>query len=407
MCINMKGEQNMSKVEVRNLYKVFGSSPHKALDLIKKGLSKEEILEKTGQGIGVNNASFKVNEGEIFVVMGLSGSGKSTLVRCLNRLIEPTLGEILIDGKNIVGCSKEELMNVRRKKVGMVFQNFALLPHRTVAENVAFGLEIQNVDQENRTKKAYEVLELVGLKGYEESYPSQLSGGMQQRVGLARALATDPDILLMDEAFSALDPLIRKEMQNELLALQERMHKTIIFITHDLDEALKIGDRIAVMKDGNIVQIDTPEDLLKNPADDYVRDFVQDVNRTKVVTAATIMQTPDSIVSSKDGARVAVRKMKEASISSIFVLNKNRQLQGIITIDDATKLVRENKDNLDEVIDKKIHTVSPDCAIEELLPLFINYSYPIVVTDDQNKILGIIVKSSVLAGILGEEGQNV
>jgi len=289
----------------------------------------------------------------------------------------------------------------------MVFQNFALLPHRKIAENVAFGLELQNVDEEERLDKAYEMLKLVGLEGYEESLPSQLSGGMQQRVGLARALATDPDILLMDEAFSALDPLIRKEMQNELLALQEKMKKTIIFITHDLDEALKIGDRIAVMKDGVIVQIDTPEEILKNPANEYVREFVQDVNRTKVVTAASIMKTPDSIITSKDGARVAVRKMNETGISSIFVMNKERKLQGIITIDDAIKLVKEKKNNIDDVIDKNIHTVSPDTLIENIMPLFMDTKYPIAVTDDKNNLLGIIVKANVLSGILGEEEQNV
>jgi glycine betaine/proline transport system ATP-binding protein len=397
----------MSKVEVKNLFKIFGSSPQRAFELMKQGLSKQEILKKTGLGIGVNNVNFNVEEGEIFVVMGLSGSGKSTLVRCLNRLIEPTSGEVLIDGENIVNCGKDELLHIRRKKIAMVFQNFALLPHRTITENVAFGLELQKVNPEVQKKKAYEVLELVGLKGYEESMPSQLSGGMQQRVGLARALATDADILLMDEAFSALDPLIRKDMQNELLELQARMHKTIIFITHDLDEALKIGDRIAVMKDGDIVQIDTPEAILKSPADDYVREFVQDVNRARVVTAASIMQRPDSIVTSKDGARVAVRKMKDASISSVFVTNKQRHLKGIVTIDDAARLVKEGKDSIEEVISNDIKTVTPDTLIVDLLPLFIDNKYPIVVTDEQNVILGIIVKSSVLAGLLGEEVQHV
>jgi glycine betaine/proline transport system ATP-binding protein len=397
----------MYKVEVKNLFKVFGHSPNKALEMIKQGLSKNTILKKTGLGIGVNNVSFNVKEGEIFVVMGLSGSGKSTLVRCLNRLIEPTSGEVYIDGENIIDYNNEELLHIRRKKIAMVFQNFALLPHRSVCENVAFGLELQNVPLEERKKKAYEMLALVGLKGYEESSPSQLSGGMQQRVGLARALATDPDILLMDESFSALDPLIRKEMQNELLALQKRMHKTIIFITHDLDEALKIGDRIAVMKDGNIIQIDTPEELLKNPADNYVREFVQDVNRTKIVTAASIMKTPDSIVTSKDGARVAVRKMKEASISSVFVSNKEGHLKGIVTIEDAAQLVKDKKDSIDGIIDTNIVTVAPDTSIEVLLPLFHNNKYPIVVTNEDNVILGIIVKASVLAGILGEEEQDV
>lgn len=397
----------MIKVEIKNLYKIFGKGPNNAMEMIKNGYSKNTILKKTGNGVGINNASFKVKDGEIFVVMGLSGSGKSTLIRCINRLIEPTSGYIYIDGQNIVNCSKDELLSIRRQKIAMVFQNFALLPHRTVAENVAFGLEIQKFSLEERLKKANEMLELVGLKDYGESLPSQLSGGMQQRVGLARALATNPDILLMDEAFSALDPLIRKEMQNELLKLQDKMKKTIIFITHDLDEALKLGDRIAVMKDGVIVQIDTPEGILQNPADDYVKEFIQDVNRTKVVTASSIMKTPDSIITSKDGARVAVRKMKEVGISSIFVMDKEHKLQGIITIDDAVKLLRENINKIDEVIDKNIYTVTPDTLIEDILPLFMSTKYPIVVTDEENKILGIIVKASALAGILGEEGKNV
>lgn len=393
----------MVKVEVRNLYKIFGPTPLKVLPLIKVGTSKKEILERTGHSIGVSDASFEVEEGEMFVVMGLSGSGKSTLIRCLNRLIEPTSGEILIDGKDIVGCDKKALIDIRRKKMAMVFQNFALLPHRTIEDNVAFGLEIQGLKPEARRSKAYEALELVGLQGYEHSMPSELSGGMQQRVGLARALATDADILLMDEAFSALDPLIRKEMQDELLSLQVKMHKTIIFITHDLDEALKIGDRIAIMKDGVIVQIGTPEDILKNPANDYVREFVQDVNRARVVTAASIMKHADTLVSSKEGVRVAVRKMQEASISSIFVVNKERQLEGIITIDDATELIKARKDNISEILNRDVHTVSPDTLIRDLIPLFLNTKYPLVVVDDNRKILGLIFKASVLAGITGED----
>lgn len=397
----------MVKVEVKNLYKIFGLNSKKILPLIKEGTSKEELLKKTGYGIGVNNASFTVEEGEIFVVMGLSGSGKSTLIRCLNRLIEPTAGEVLIDGVNIVGCSKGDLLNIRRNKLAMVFQNFALLPHRSIENNVAFGLEIQGVDLKTRKQRAIEALDLVGLKGYETSMPSQLSGGMQQRVGLARALATDPDILLMDEAFSALDPLIRKEMQDELLTLQTRVHKTIIFITHDLDEALKIGDRIAIMKDGVIVQIGTSEEILTNPANDYVKEFVQDVNRAKVVTASTIMKKPNAIIYSKDGARVAVRKMKEASISSIFVMDKEHHLKGIITIDDAMELLKSDNHDLGRIINKDVCTVSPDTSIQDLLPLVVNSKYPIVVVNEENKMLGIIVKVSVLAGILGEEGKNV
>ena len=392
----------MAKIEIKNLYKVFGSNPHRVLQLIQKGKNKDEILKATGHNVGINNANFEVEEGEVFVVMGLSGSGKSTLVRCINLLIEPTAGEVIIDGENIVGSTKERLLTVRREKINMVFQNFALLPHRDIESNVAFGLEIKGVELETRKRKAQDAIKLVGLEGYEKSMPSQLSGGMQQRVGLARALATDPDILLMDEAFSALDPLIRKEMQDELLDLQTKMHKTIIFITHDLDEALKIGDRIAIMKDGVIVQIGTPEDILTNPADDYVREFVQDVNRVKIVTASTIMKRPSPVAYAKDGVRVAVRKMQEASISSIFFLDKEQGLKGLLTIDDAMDVLKSGK-TLDSVLNKDINTVLPDTSIETLLPMVINTKYPLAVVDENNKMLGIIVKVSVLAGILGEE----
>ena len=397
----------MSKVEVKNVYKIFGPTPQNILPLLEKGTTKNEILKKTGHSVGVNNASFSVEQGEMFVVMGLSGSGKSTLIRCLNRLIEPTAGQVLIDGQDIVGCDKNTLIEIRRKKMAMVFQNFALLPHRTIIDNVAFGLEIQGKNQEERKEKAQQALELVGLKGYEESMPTELSGGMQQRVGLARALATDADILLMDEAFSALDPLIRKEMQDELLSLQVKMQKTIIFITHDLDEALKIGDRIAIMKDGVIVQIGTPEEILENPANEYVREFVQDVNRARVVTAASIMKRADTLVSSKEGVRVAVRKMKEESISSIFVVNKERQLEGIITIDDATEQIKNRKENIEKILNRDVQTVSPDTLIEELIPMVLNSRYPLVVFDENRKVLGSIFKASVLAGIIGEEDPMV
>lgn len=396
----------MIKVKVNNLSKIFGPTPQKVLPLLQKNVSKKEIFHQTGHQLGINNAHFQVEQGEIFVVMGLSGSGKSTLIRCLNRLIEPTTGDIIIDGQNIMTCDQRTLIEIRRKKMAMVFQNFALLPHRSIEDNVAFGLEIQGMTPEKRRKKAHQALELVGLKGYEHSLPAELSGGMQQRVGLARALATDADILLMDEAFSALDPLIRKEMQDELLSLQVKMHKTIIFITHDLDEALKIGDRIAIMKDGVIVQVGTSEEILKNPANDYVREFTQDVNRAKVITAASIMKRADVLVYSKDGARVAIRKMKDASISSIFVADKERRLKGIITIDAAMELIKSNRDNLLEILDENVNTVSPTTSIAELIPLFINSKYPVVVVDDDHRILGIIFKVSVLAGLLGEEEDN-
>ncbi len=397
----------MAKIQVKNIYKVFGSAPKQMISFLEKGERKNDILKKYKHSVGVNNVSFSVNEGEIFVVMGLSGSGKSTLIRCLNRLIEPTSGEIYIDNEKITQVSSANLREIRRKKIAMVFQNFALLPHRTVLENVAFGLEIQKVDVEERKKKALEMLEVVGLKGYENAKPKELSGGMQQRVGLARALATDADILLMDEAFSALDPLIRKEMQNELLSLQTKMQKTIVFITHDLDEALKIGDRIAIMKDGNIVQIGEPEEILNSPADAYVREFIQDVNRSKIVSASSIMRSSESIILEKAGVRTAAKKMRDLEISSIFVTDKNKTLLGIITIDNVSELMKENRDDLKSVIDTDIRTVGVDTSIDEIIPLFLQSGYPVAVVDDENKLKGIIFKSTVLAGIAGKEEVSI
>lgn len=396
----------MPKVEVKGLYKIFGSSPRQVIPMLEGGMNKGKILRKHRHSVGVNNASFTVEEGEIFVVMGLSGSGKSTLIRCLNRLIEPTAGSVFIDGQDIAKASAAQLREVRRKKVAMVFQNFALLPHKTVLENVAFGLEIQDVASEVRKKKAQEMLEIVGLKGYDNAMPKELSGGMQQRVGLARALAIEADILLMDEAFSALDPLIRKDMQNELLSLQGKMKKTIIFITHDLDEALKIGDRIAIMKDGNIVQIGAAEEILQNPADDYVRKFTQDVNRAKIITASAIMRNAEALVLEKAGIRTAARRMKDLGISSLFVTDKSNALLGIVTIDQVSSLMKEGKEELESIIHTNIETVSLESSIDEIIPLFLHSSYPIAVVDEDKKLKGIIVKSAVLVGIAGERRED-
>lgn len=393
----------MAKLEVRNIYKIFGKNAKKVISLLEKGLSKDEIHEKTGNSVGVNNASFEVNEGEFFVVMGLSGSGKSTLIRCLNRLIDATSGEIFIDGEDILKANEEKLREIRRKKIAMVFQNFALLPHRNIINNVEYGLELQGVDYSERREKAKNALELVGLKGYEESMPDELSGGMKQRVGLARALATDPEILLMDEAFSALDPLIRKEMQEELLQMQSKMHKTIIFITHDLDEALRLGDRIAIMKNGVIEQIGTSEDILTNPASDYVKKFVQDVDRTKVISASAIMEKSKAINLEKDGPKVAVRIMKDEGIASIYVIDKERKLKGIINIEEAIELSKKGISSIEESLIKEFPITSPDASIAELLSVATNTRYPIAVVDQDNTLLGIIKRSTIIAGIAGGE----
>lgn len=394
----------MSQLEVKNLYKIFGTNTKEALKLVKEGVSKQEILKKTGATIGVDNANFKVEKGEFFVVMGLSGSGKSTLIRCLNKLIEPTYGEVLVDGDDVAKADKDALLEIRRKKIAMVFQNFGLFPHRTVIDNVKYGLEVQGVDNSKSLEKSKEMLEMVGLKGYEDQYPSELSGGMQQRVGLARALTTDPEILLMDEAFSALDPLIRKDMQDEIIEIQDRMKKTIIFITHDLDEALKLGDRIAVMKDGLIVQIGTPEDILTHPADDYVRDFVKDVNKSKVVTASSIMRKPEALTTLKDGPNVAIRKMDEEELSTSFVTDRERRLMGIVRIEDMVELKKQGiKDFNGKIKNDELVRTSPDTLLIDLLPKAMNSRYPIAVVDEEDRLLGIIIKSRLVGHIMGEE----
>ena len=390
------------KIKVQNLTKIFGNKPEQGIELLKQGLSKNEIMDKTGLAVGVNNASFEVEEGQFLVIMGLSGSGKSTLVRLVNRLIEPTSGSVIIDGNDITKMTADELRNLRRKKFAMVFQRFALFPHRTILKNVEFGLEIQGMEQSEREQKAREALDLVGLKGWEDSYPEHLSGGMQQRVGLARALAVDPDILLMDEAFSALDPLIKKEMQDKLLALQNRVNKTIIFITHDLDEALKLGDKIILMKDGAIVQEGTPEDILTNPADEYVEKFVEDVNTSKILTASGVMKKVKNVAYTKDGPRTVLRKMEEEGISSIFVVNRDWTINGIVFAEDAAEAAENGVKEITNIIKKDVIQIGPDTPVNEIFPVIATATYPIVVADENKKLLGIIIKGTILAKLAGK-----
>ena len=392
----------MLKIKVEGLTKVFGKNPQYAIKLLAEGKTKTEILKETGMTVGVNQASFEVNSGEVFVLMGLSGSGKSTLIRLINRIIEPSGGSVLIDSEDLAKMDKVKLRETRRKKISMVFQNFGLFPHRTVIENIGYGLEIQGIKKEEIQQKALKALELVGLIGYEEQYPNQLSGGMQQRVGLARALANDPDILLMDEAFSALDPLIRKEMQDELIEIQSAMHKTILFITHDLDEALKIGDRIALMKDGAIVQIGTPEDIMTNPSGEYVKKFVQDVDRSKVLTAQHVMKRPETIDVEKHGPRVALQRMKQAGISSIYVINKNQELLGVVTADAAVDALKNDIKDINIVMETAVPIVPPDLTLNDLFDVIHNSPVPVAVVE--NKVLkGIIVRGAVLAALAGIE----
>ncbi|WP_239613666.1 glycine betaine/L-proline ABC transporter ATP-binding protein ProV [Cohnella mopanensis] len=394
----------MPIVEVRELTKIFGNEPEKAIALLAQGLSKKAIYEKTKMTVGVNRVSFSIEEGEIFVIMGLSGSGKSTLVRLLNRLIEPTGGSVWIRGQDIVTMSPQQLRNVRRQSMAMVFQKFALFPHKTVIENVEYGMEIKGVEKRTRHEKALNSLRLVGLEGWETRYPDQLSGGMQQRVGLARALANEPDILLMDEAFSALDPLIRKDMQDELLELQNSMKKTIIFITHDLDEALRIGDRVALMRDGSVVQIGTPEEIMINPANKYVQRFVEDVDLSKVLTASHVMRRPETI-SPDRGPRVALQLMYDSGVSNLYVVDKSKKLIGAITAEDASAAIRSGRTLMDIVI-RDVPTFSPDQHLNELFEVVGNSRIPAAVVSESGRLLGIILRGAVLSALSGSTDDN-
>ena len=360
----------MSKIEIKDLYLIFGNEKQKALKMLKEDKSKSEILKDTGCTVGVKNANISINEGEFFVIMGLSGSGKSTLLRCINRLIRPTSGQVLVNGIDISKVSEKELLQVRRKELAMVFQNFGLLPHRSVLHNIAFGLELQGVKKEEREKKAMESMKLVGLKGYENQMVGELSGGMQQRVGLARALANNPEVLLMDEAFSALDPLIRVQMQDELLALQSKMKKTIVFITHDLSEAIKLGDRIAIMKDGEVVQIGTSEEILTEPANDYVARFVENVDRSKIITASSLMIDKPLVARlKKEGPEVLIRKMRAKNITVLPVIDADDKLVGEVRLNDLLKLRNKQEKSIETVVRTEVHSVLCDTVLEDILPL--------------------------------------
>lgn len=384
------------KIQVRGLSKVFGKQPLKALELRDQGHKRPEILEKTGQTLGLSNISFDVYEGELLVIMGLSGSGKSTLIRCLNRLIDTTEGEIIIDGENIPTLNEKALLECRRRHFSMVFQNFALFPHRTVQQNAEFGLEIRGIDKAERKKIAHTSLKQVGLEGWENAYPNQLSGGMQQRVGLARALANDASVLLMDEAFSALDPLIRKDMQQELLQLQAKMQKTTVFITHDLDEALNIGDRIVLLKDGEVVQIGTPEEILTQPADDYVRRFIEGVDRSRVLTAQSAMRPLRTTARHSDGPRTALHRMRDHSIDSIYVTDRDRRLVGLLEAESASSAIEAKADTITDYLTQDFRKVPPEEPLQNLFAMFSEKSFPIAVVDEQQRLLGVVVKGAVL-----------
>jgi len=384
-------------LEARNLFKVFGRNPKQAVQKLKSGASRTEVQD--AGTAAVIDASFTVNKGEIFVIMGLSGSGKSTIIRMLNGLHDITDGTVTIGGDAITGIPASRLREIRRERVSMVFQHFALLPHRTVADNVAYPLELKGISKAERLAKAGEVLDMVGLTGWGDKLPSQLSGGMQQRVGIARALAADTEILLMDEAFSALDPLIRREMQEQLVDLQQKLQKTIVFITHDLNEAMFLGDRIAVMRDGRIVQIGTPEDILTDPANDYVEQFVQDVDRARVLTASNVMELPRPVVAESAGPRTALRQMRDAYMSATYVTGRDRKLIGMVTDRDAVKLVRSGETSLKSIVKPVPQSVREDEILMNLFVPAVESPVPLAVVDAEERLVGVIPRITLLAAL--------
>lgn len=391
------------KVSVRGLWKLFDYKGGEVLPEEMEGLNKAELREQFGVVQALRDVSFDVQEGETFVVMGLSGSGKSTLVRTLVRLIEPTFGQIVIDGEDVLQYSEDQLIEFRRKKAAMVFQHFGLLPHRTVEENAAWGLEIQGTPRGDRLERAREVLGMVGLSGWERYRPGALSGGMQQRVGLARAVAADPDILLMDEPFSGLDPLIRRDMQNELVRLNEQLKKTIVFITHDLSEALKLGTHIAIMRDGEVIQLGTPEEILSNPADGYVEEFVRDVRRTSVVTLGSLMRRVPVKIASSSSPKEAMDAMSQAAAVAGFVVDAKGVYLGVLSFPDAAAASQDGKESVsDAVTTEDCPCLSADASIEATLPLVQNEEGVLPVVDEDNKLVGVIDASQVVKALADE-----
>lgn len=390
--------QNNNILNVRNLYKLYGMEKGTATRLKKSGVDKDEIFKKTGVTIAIWDVSMDIVKGEVFVIIGLSGSGKSTLVRCLNMLNKPTSGQILFKGKDISKFNKKELADYRKNKVSMVFQNFGLMSHRDVIGNVEYGLEIKGIPKSRRQIKSREMISMVGLEGLEHEPITSLSGGMKQRVGLARALANDPEILLMDEPFSALDPLVRKDMQFELLSIQRKLEKTVVFITHDINEAFKLGDKVAIMQDGELIQTATPEEMNENPANDYVKQFIESADKTQVISVKNVMITPNSIVRMRDSLNYAINMMKSNSVSSAYVVAEKMRLQGVITIDDA---VRANKEKLTipDILIRDIATTYPDALLSDIISMAAETKYPIAVITEDRNLKGIVSKAQVLSSM--------
>ena len=385
-------------LEVKKLSKLYGNEKKEAIKLKNSGLTKDEVYAETKTTIALWDVSLEVKNKEIFVIIGLSGSGKSTLVRCFNMLNKPTSGSIFYEGKDISKYSSKELMDYRRNKISMVFQSFGLMSHRSVLGNVEYGLEVKGISKEERHKKAMEMISMVGLNGVESEPISNLSGGMKQRVGIARALANDPEILLMDEPFSALDPLVRRDMQFELLTIQRKLDKTIIFITHDINEAFKIGDRVAIMKDGEVIQIDTPERMTSNPKTEYVKRFIDSADKTQVISVKNVMITPNSMVRLRDNPQIAIKAMRENDVSSAYVIAEKTKFQGVVTLDDALRAQREGLD-LSDILIRDVTTTSPDALLTDIISSATESRFPLAVVDEDNNLKGIVSKVHVLSSM--------
>ena len=386
-------------IRVEHLTKIYGAGKTEAARLMEAGHDKNEVFKETGATVALWDVNFKVRRGEVFVIIGLSGSGKSTIIRMLNMLNRPTDGAIIYNDSNIGEFGRKDLNDYRRNKLSMVFQNFGLMSHRDVLGNVVYGLEVKGISRVEREKKAMEMIEMVGLKGHEHTAISSLSGGMKQRVGIARALANDPEVILMDEPFSALDPLVRKDMQFELLSLQRKLEKTVVFITHDINEAFKLGDTVAIMRDGRLIQIGTPEEMSANPADDYVRNFIDSADKTKVLCARHVMITP-CVVRSRDTPQHAVREMRTAGVSSAYVVDSRMKFLGIVGIETAIRAIRENQPSLTELYETGMETVAKDTIISDILPLAAAARFPIPVLETDGSLVGIVSKASVLSSLI-------
>jgi glycine betaine/proline transport system ATP-binding protein len=396
----------MTHVRVDGLYKVFGPRPARGLEAAKRGLDRARILEETGDVLAVDDVSFTVDRGELFVVMGLSGSGKSTVIRMINRLIEPTAGTVEIDGESVTAMDARDLRRLRERKVSMVFQHFALFPHHTVLDNAAYGLRVQGTDEQKRRDRAERALGTVGLAGWGDSYPHQLSGGMQQRVGLARALATEAEILLMDEPFSALDPLIRRDMQELLAELQAELHRTIVFITHDLNEAMRLGDRICVLKDGRVVQVGTGAEIIHDPSSAYVADFVADVDRSRVLTAELAMRPPRRTFAWDASPRDVLHWLDDQEFNGVYVLDAQDRILGVARDDRVAAGVRDGVEQVGDVVTQDYARVTPDTLLSDLAGLAARHTVAIAVTDPGGRLLGVVPRAHLLAALAGAESAD-